>query len=338
MFNKTSLSVSVLLAASGLLVISAPVSASQTTLSSQVFANFSNIQIDDQHQDIEDWQLDVKRFYLNLDHQFNDDWSLTVTTDVQWQRQQDPTDIWFRHAYIKRNFNQGSTLKIGVAELPWIDYIARRVGYRYVDQSLTPKNKLAGPTDLGIHYGHKSAHFSYAVSAITGGGFQKPTVGDRIDLEASAVWHINKQFDFALGAYQGTRALDKDEAEKNHTAERFNAALSYLHQGVRFGVEYVYNDNWNQVNKIPQDASSGWGTWASYAFKPGYSAFARYDTINPNRRLNASLERDYIQLGVDYKATSYLTLALVAKQSNIDSATVERTQNEVGIWSMWNFK
>ena len=58
MFNKTSLSVSVLLAASGLLVISAPVSASQTTLSSQVFANFSNIQIDDQHQDIEDWQLD----------------------------------------------------------------------------------------------------------------------------------------------------------------------------------------------------------------------------------------------------------------------------------------
>ncbi|MGB2707969.1 MAG: hypothetical protein WBC41_07455 [Pseudoalteromonas nigrifaciens] len=73
MFNKTSLSVSVLLAASGLLVISAPVSASQTTLSSQVFANFSNIQIDDQHQDIEDWQLDVKRFYLNLDHQFNDD-------------------------------------------------------------------------------------------------------------------------------------------------------------------------------------------------------------------------------------------------------------------------
>ncbi|MGO2563441.1 MAG: hypothetical protein ACTH7I_06320 [Pseudoalteromonas nigrifaciens] len=73
MFNKTSLSVSVLLAASGLLVISAPVSASQTTLSSQIFANFSNIQIDDQHQDIEDWQLDVKRFYLNLDHQFNDD-------------------------------------------------------------------------------------------------------------------------------------------------------------------------------------------------------------------------------------------------------------------------
>ena len=61
-------------------------------------------------------------------------------------------------------------------------------------------------------------------------------------------------------------------------------------------------------------------------------------TINPNRRLNASLERDYIQLGVDYKATSYLTLALVAKQNNIDSATVERTQNEVGIWSMWNFK
>ena len=76
MFNKTSLSVSVLLAASGLLVISAPVSASQTTLSSQVFANFSNIQIDDQHQDIEDWQLDVKRFYLNLDHQFNDDWKI----------------------------------------------------------------------------------------------------------------------------------------------------------------------------------------------------------------------------------------------------------------------
>lgn len=320
-----------------LLAICNPINAAETKLSTQLFANFSDFQVARQTSDREGWQLDLKRFYLDLDHNFNADWKLKITSDVQWLRQQSPTDLWFRHAYIQRSFNQGHYLKLGVAELPWIDYIARRVGFRYIDPSLTPKNQLASPTDPGIHYGYKGLHFSYGIAAVTGGGFKKPRVGDGVDLEAAAIWHLNERFDLAFGLYQGTRTLDKGIAPKYHTARRYDLAFSYLYKDARFGVEYAYNDNWRQVNQIPEDASNGWSTWGSYSFSPKYAAFVRYDITKPNRRLNPSLERIYYQLGVDYKVTPYLTMAFVAKQNKSSGSGPKSKQNEIGIWTLWNF-
>lgn len=240
--------------------------AAETKFSSQVFANFSNLQIDDRKTDAEGWQPDLKRFYLNFDHSWNENWKLKVTTDVQWHRQQDPTDVWFRHAYIAYQMNEHNQFKFGVAELPWIDYVARRVGYRYIDPSLTPKNKLAGPTDLGVHYGFTNQDFSFAASAITGGGFQKPRVGDQVDIELAAVLHISNSVDLATGWYEGARVQDKDDKPKRHTAQRWNMALSYQLKGTRVGVEYAYNDNWTQVSQVEEDASDGWSIWQATAF------------------------------------------------------------------------
>lgn len=309
-----------------------------TKISGQVFANFSNIQIDDQRNDNEGWQPDLKRFYVNLDHRFNEDWSLKITTDVQWQRQQDPTDVWFRHAYLQRRWHNGYYLKLGVAELPWIDYIAQRVGYRYVDASLNPKNQLASPTDLGVHVGHKGERFSYSVAMVTGAGFKKPAVAEQVDIEAAAIWHISPSLDLATGWYEGARALDKNDAlEKLHNAQRWNMALSYRSKGKRLGVEYAYNDNWKQVTSLAEDASDGWSIWGSYPLADDYSAFIRYDVVHPSRRLNPELKQDYWQLGVDWQALPGLTLALVAKQSETTDFTLDRTQNEVGVWAMWNW-
>lgn len=295
------------------------------------------MQIDGSDNDREGWQGDLKRFYIDLEHTFNADWQLKVTTDVQWLRQQDPTDVWFRHAYAVRQLGDQQFIKLGVAELPWIDYIARRVGYRYIDPSLNPKNQFAGPTDLGVHYGFYGENYSFAAAAVTGGGFKKPRIGERIDFELTGVWHIATGLDFAMGWYEGTRTQDKDANPKFHTAQRWNAALSYANRGVRAGIEYAYNDNWTRVNQPQPDASDGWSVWASYPLKPGYSAFVRYDVTHPSRRLNPQLQQDYWQLGVDWKATSYLTVALVAKQSQLEQLLLDQEQNEVGLWAMWNF-
>lgn len=308
-----------------------------TQISSQIFTNFSNVQVADMRSDREGWQIDLKRFYLNLDHQFNADWKLKLTTDVQWQRQQDPTDVWFRHAYLEHRVNKQQTLKLGVAELPWIDYIARRVGYRYIDPSLNPKNQFAGPTDLGVHYSINTDDFTVAAAAISGGGFKKPRIGERVDFELTGVWHVLPGLDVATGWYEGTRTQDKDENPKYHHAQRWNFALSYLLNNTRFGVEYAYNDNWTRVSQLAPDASDGWSVWASYGFKPGYSAFIRYDVSHPSRRLNPELKQDYFQLGVDWKATRFVTVALVAKKTEIDSLIIDQQQHEIGLWTMWNF-
>ncbi|PWW14186.1 MULTISPECIES: hypothetical protein [Pseudidiomarina] len=326
--------------AAALLLVPAAMAAetSPTKISGQVFANFSNLQIDDQRNDNEGWQPDLKRFYIDVEHSFNADWMLKVTTDVQWQRQQDPTDVWFRHAYVQRNWDNGYYLKLGVAELPWIDYVARRVGYRYIDPSINPKNQFAEPTDLGVHVGQKGEHFSYGVAMVTGAGFKKPKVADQVDIEAAAIWHVTPTFDLAMGWYEGARALDKgSNLDRLHNAQRWNMALSYMKKGMRAGVEYVYNDNWKQVTSATEDASDGWSAWASYAFSAKHSAFVRYDITHPSRRLKPELEQDYLQLGVDWKVMPSLTLAFVAKQSDIADVIIDHSQNEVGVWAMWNW-
>ncbi|MGM0630959.1 MAG: hypothetical protein ACQESI_07310 [Pseudomonadota bacterium] len=309
----------------------------ETRLSSQLFINASNIQQQNLDSEIEGWELDLKRFYLDVNHKFNDKWSAVVTTDVQWRRQSDPTDVWFRHAYVQSKLPNGQLLQLGVAPLPWIDYIARKVGYRYVDPSLTPMNQFAGPTDLGVHYTNKNDNVSYAVSVVTGGGFKKPRVGDSVDVEAYAAWHAAPGLDIAIGGYRGARTQDKGDAPKINTAERFNASINYQIKKMRLGIEYVHNNNWAQVASPVEDAKSGWGSWASYRYAPKHSVFVRYDTTKPSRRLNPDYEKDYVQIGWDWKVALYVTVALVAKQVEESSKEFERESYEFGLWSMWNF-
>src|SRR5690606_17291323 len=152
---------------------------------------------------------------------------------------------------------------------------------------------LAAPTDPGVHYGFNHNQFSFGASVITGSGFKKPRLGDSLDVELAGVWHVGNGWDLASGYYQGKRAQDKDYRVTYHDAERWNMALSYMSKHVRLGVEYAYNDNWTRVTQVTPDASDGWSTWFSYAFKPGYSAFMRYDRTQPSRRLNPTLEREY---------------------------------------------
>jgi len=318
----------------GLLNISAQ---AETNLSSQLFINASNIQQKGQVSNREGWELELKRFYLDFSHKFDENWSSVVTTDVQWRRQQDPTDVWFRHAYVQRKLPDNQFLQLGVAPLPWIDYIARKVGYRYIDPSLTPMNQFAGPTDLGVHYSNKNDDVSYAVSIMTGGGFKKPRVGDSVDAEAYVAWHIAPGLDIAVGGYRGARTQDKGDAPKINTAERFNASINYQVKRIRLGVEYVHNNNWGQVASLVKDAKSGWGGWASYRYAPKQSVFLRYDATKPSRRLNPGYEKDYIQVGWDWKVAPYLTVAIVGKRMKETSDNFERESNEFGLWSMWNY-
>ena len=94
------------------------------------------------------------------------------------------------------------------------------------------------------------------------------------------VWHILPGLDLAAGFYEGTRAQDKDDKPKLHTARRHNVALSYRIKTMRLGAEYARNDNWNQVNKVPKTAAR-LELWGSYVFKPGYSVFG-YEQTDPS--------------------------------------------------------
>ena len=59
---------------------------SDTTVGGRMYADFSNISQDKNgtNTDLDGTGIDVKRFYIIIDHKFDDMWSANITTDFNY--------------------------------------------------------------------------------------------------------------------------------------------------------------------------------------------------------------------------------------------------------------
>ena len=308
----------------------------RTKVSTQIFINASDLQRSGVTRDDEGLAVELKRLYINVDHTFNDNWSGHLTTDVQWLRNSDPTDLLFRHAYLERRLGKSQHLQLGNAPTPWILHVAKLNGFRYVDPGVIPRMKLGVPADWGVQVGGDVGQFNYQVAAVTGAGFQKPRIGERADIEARVSWKPIKQFEAAIGGYHGTRAMDVDTPHL-HTAERWNAMATWIDKDFRVGAEFFYADNWTRVTQVSPDAARGWSGWGSYQLTPAFAAFARHDRTDMSLRLDPSREERFSQFGLEWKQSKHVKLALVGKRTEVASSKVNATANEAGIWGQMVF-
>lgn len=304
----------------------------RTKVSTKLFINASDIQRSGVSTADEGLALELKRFFVNVDHTFSENWSGHLTTDVHWARNSDPTDLFFRYVYLERRLGASHYLRLGSASTPWIGRVAKRNGFRYVDPGVVTRMKLGPAADWGVHVGGDVGEFNYAAAAITGAGFQKPRTGERVDIEARLSWMPSKQLEFAVGGYHGTRAMDINQPHL-HTAERWNAMASYVGKDFRLGAEFFYADNWTRVTEISPDAARGWSGWSSYQLTPDFAAFARHDRTEMSRRLDPTREERFSQLGLEWKQSKHLRLSLAGKRTEVSSSTVDATANEVGMWA-----
>lgn len=304
--------------------------ASRTKVSGLVFLNAS-------HQDLErggdNLNVDLKRFWINVDHQFNQDWSVHLTTDIQWQRYQDPTDLFVRHLYVQRRIGDSHRLRLGNAPDTWILPLAQLNGYRYLDPGLIPMAGHGAPADWGVHLDGGVGPVTYAVSAVTGAGFQKPRTGDSPDYQARVSWEVADGLQLHLGGYRGTRALDKGDRPHMHTAERWNGAVTWISGPWRLGAEYFHADNWNRINQPVADSASGTSVWGSYRINQRYAVFARHDTLKNSRDIAPQNERDYYNVALEWRHSNKLRLSAAYKQIDIQTAASRQINREFGIWS-----
>jgi hypothetical protein len=308
-----------------------------TTLSTQIFVNASQLDRVGVDTADEGLAIDLKRTFVTLDHRFNDRWSAQITTDVQWNRNSDPTDVWVRHAYLQRSFGQGSWVRLGNAPLPWIQQESLREGFRYVDPGLIARTKMGAPADYGVHGQYRSGALVYAASVITGGGFQKPRLGNRADVEARVGWTPVKGVELAAGGYRGTRAQDAGSKPHEHTTQRWNAMASWVGERGRAGAQYFRAEDWTRITKPGSDDQRGWSAWSSYQFAPQYGVFARYDETRMSLDIDPITRERYHQLGVEWKPNKHLRLAAVGKR--VEQATKLKTMesNEAGVWAQIAF-
>jgi hypothetical protein len=326
-----------------------------TTISGKAFFNVSNI--NQKSTDLagvttdnvqNGTQTELKRFYLGVDHKFNDVFSANITTDFRYNANGTTKDVlvFVKKAYLQAKLNPAFTVRIGEADLPWVPFAEGVYGYRFVENTLIDRTKFGTSVDWGVHvlgtFGNGLV--GYQVSAINGAGFKTLSrSSNTIDLEGRVNVNPIKEITLAVGGYTGKLGKSNDTVNVNHRATRFNALAAYTDKRIRVGVEYFSAKNWNNVVTSPEplpapltpnDSARGWSAFGSFAFTPSIAVFGRYDWVKPTRSLisgtDGSIKDHYFNVGVDYKPIAPLDFALVYKRDRANNGFINTSNGNIG--------
>ncbi len=286
--------------------------------------------------------FDIKRFYLGVDHRFNDRWSMNLTTDFQYSSAISSTEIYIKKAYVQYKLSDAFVLRAGAADLPWVPFAEGWYGMRYIENTLADRLKFGTSADWGIHASGKLAGGSleYAVAALNGNGYKNPSRSQGLDFEGRLSFSPTSRTVLGVGLYTGTLGRDKETTPALHTANRVNFMAAYMNGNTRLGVEYFQANNWNNVATVATDKASGWSLWGSHGLnQAGVTLFARYDNSHPSRTLDPTLRDTYYNLGVEWPVAPGIKLATVYKHTEQRNASRTRDlrTDEFGIWGEFRF-
>lgn len=293
--------------------------------------------------------FDIKRFYIGIDHTFNNVYSANVTTDVTYDGTTAAGQVYLKKAYLQAKYDPAFTIRLGSADLPWVPYVEGLYGYRYLENVVIDRDKFGTSADWGVHVLGTlfDGILNYQFSAVNGGGYKKIPVGsdanrfNTMDFEGriSAVY---EGFNLAVGGYSGKLGVASGIATP-HTAERFDVLGAYVANGLRVGVEYFSANNWTAVTSATSDGAHGVSAFASYQFLPEFAVFGRYDSVDPRTKTAPLMNDNYYTFGVTYSPVKIVDFSLAYKHDGVGHGTlgtsngniggsVNGSYNEIGLW------
>lgn len=285
--------------------------------------------------------FDVKRFYVSVDHKFDDTYSADITTDVTYDSTTKASQIFIKKAYLQAKwFGDAAIVRFGSADMPWIPFVEGLYGYRYVENTLIDRTKFGTSADWGVHILGKLADglFNYQLSAVNGAGYKVIPIGGGanrskgIDIEGRA--NVNWEgFTLGAGFYTGKLGKDVEGVTTYHTANRWDAIAAYSGEGIRAGFEYFHANDWNNVTTAPPnptDDSEGWGPFVSYQFMPEFAVFGRYDYVTPNTNTAPKLHDNYYNFGVTWSPAKIVDFSIVYKHDQASNGTIATSNGPIG--------
>ena len=313
--------------------------ADNTKVSGTMFVDMTNIgqTSNGQKTDASGTGLDVKRFYLSIDHKFDDVWSANLTTDFNYVGNDGETRLFVKKAYVQGVFSKLATLRVGSAAMAWIPFVEDWYGYRYVENTLVDREKVGNSADWGLHLLGDNGMFNYQVSAVNGGGYKNPSRSDHVDFEGRVGLQPVKGLMFAVGAYDGDLGKDTQTVSTLHSARRYDAMAAWNRDGLRLGAEWFKADNWKNVTTPATDTASGYSLWGSYDFTSA-SLFARYDQAKLSKDIDPSLKDTYWNAGVAFPVTKGVKVAIAYKDERLrNDTTTDIHSREIGAWGEVKF-
>jgi hypothetical protein len=346
--------------------------------------------------------FDIKRFYLIVNHKFNDVWSANLTTDAQYSTAATTnvpttaggttnaltnqntsggvTEVMIKKLYLQYKPMNEFGLRIGAADTPWIPWVESIYGYRWVEKLPLDRLGLGNTADWGLNaYGSFGEHalVDYSLSVLNGGGYKNPSRTKDVDVEGRININPIEWLTVGAGFYSGHlgQVNATNDSFPTNTANRFDAAFGVHFSGLKVGGEYFTAKNYKTVNNLGasawgtssvvtasgaapvSDKAEGFAAFASFAFTPEWSVFARYDDIKLSKDVAPNLKDKYANAGVAYKPIPSVDVGLVYKYEKVENGsasisgadangsyliggatnTGEGKFNEVGVYMRWAF-
>ena len=293
--------------------------------------------------------FDIKRFYVGIDHTFNDVYSANVTTDATYDANVSAGQLYLKKAYLQAKYDPAFVIRLGSADLPWVPYAEGLYGYRYLENVMIDRTKFGTSADWGVHVLGTlfDGILNYQLSAVNGGGYKKTPVGSdanrfsTMDFEGriSAVY---QGFNLAVGGYSG-KLGQASGVTTFHTAQRFDVLGAYVADGLRVGVEYFQANDWTAVKSVTPDSAHGVSGFASYQVLPQWAVFGRYDSVDPTTKTVPLLNDNYYTFGITYSPIKIVDFSLAYKHDDVGHGTlgtsngtiggsVNGSYNEIGLW------
>lgn len=315
---------------------------SGTTISGKVFADYT---YRDNHDGGTDkaadkgsgTSLDLKRFYLTVEHTFDEHFAARFRSDIG-NGVNGKYDVFVKHAYVQAKTGPELVLKVGVADLPWIPFVEDLYGFRYVENVQIDRMKLGTSADWGLHLGGKLAGglVSYAVSGVNGRGYGDPTRTQAPTVEGRVSVNPVKELTFAVGAQAGKLGQNVVGTPTPNTATRYDALIAFVGGGARVGVSGFLAKDYDKkivtdtTGTVPSDKAMGGSAWASYAFIPQVTLFGRFDFAKPKKDTASDFKDLYWNVGLQYEPVKPLDLALVYKGEQVKSGALSTSNGTIG--------
>ena len=276
--------------------------------------------------------FDVKRFYVSIDHKFDDMFSADVTTDFTYDSNVGATQLYIKKAYLEAKINDALDIRLGSTDLPWVPFVEGLYGNRYVENIMIDRTKFGTSADWGLHLKGKFANglVNYGFAVINGSGYKHPSVHtNAMDFEGRVNLNWNN-FVLGVGGYVGNLGKDTEGATTFHTAKRLDAIAAYVDKQFRVGVEYFHATAFKDVTSVTSNKADGVSVFASYQFDPKWNVFGRYDYVKPTKSTNNSLSDNYFNVGVTYTPVKIVDLSFVYKRDKIGDGSWGTANGTIG--------
>src|SRR5262245_13566708 len=86
-----------------------------TIVSGKMYIDITKIENDSDGHNVDPtgWGNDVKRFYIGIDHKFDDVWSANFTTDFNFSAADNETQVFVKKAYVQGKLNDALIVRAG---------------------------------------------------------------------------------------------------------------------------------------------------------------------------------------------------------------------------------